>query len=88
MTHHNGFKIIEEALQAASDSWQVGCPDVREAAEQALAVLSALKEAVHSDLPEIIEVAQKTGWQYESDLGIITTDAAKILNEFMGGDDD
>ena len=90
-----GLKKIEEALKIAAhvaraywDDDNADFTHVWETNTEALAIIQALRGAVHSDLPDIVKTAQETGWQFESDLGVITTEAAKILNDFVGGGDD
>lgn len=38
------IELIREALENASDSWQVGCSNVREGAEKALEALTRIEQ--------------------------------------------
>ena len=67
MAHHNGLKIIEEALQAQMRH-------KGDHIEEALAVLSALKEAV----PDLRHL---DGFDCSK---AVELEAAKILNDFIG----
>ena len=100
MTHHNGFKKIEEALHEATEEIDYWFPEVmseepepagwvrcRDSLRQALAVLSALKEAVPEwalkqyedwrDTDQVIDRHNEDGIE----------ELATAMYELIGGDD-